>query len=355
MNYRIVNISATGLESPKSSILIIYTGGTIGMVKDSSGALVSFNFKQIIEKLPSLRSYNLKITVISFPKPIDSSDIDIQDWIDLGYIIYQNYNQYDGFVILHGTDTMAYSASALSFILEGINKPIIFTGAQLPIEATRSDARENLITALEIASAKQHDGQAVIPEVCICFNYTLFRGNRAKKIKSSHFNAFSSENYPVLAEAGIQIDYNHAAISKPKPRAVLKFHEKMDSNVVILKLFPGIGKQVVAAILNIAGLRGVILETFGAGNASSEQWLIDSLSEAISRGIIILNVSQCVGGRVIQGRYKTSRTLAGIGVLSGGDITTEAAVTKMMYLLGKEKSIDNIKRKLVVPLAGEMT
>lgn len=353
MNYKIVRLNTGTKSDSTASVLIIYTGGTLGMAYDESGALVPFNFGQILEKVPILTSMNIAITVISFPEPIDSSNVNMKHWVDMGYIIYENYDSYDGFVILHGTDTMAYSASMLSYMLHGLNKPVVFTGAQLPISAMRSDARENLMTALEIATAKM-DGNPVVPEVCIFFNHMLLRGNRSKKVQSVHFDAFESENYPPLAEAGIIIDYNFAAISPLKNGSKLKFYNKLDNRVIILKLFPGITRQVMDSCFAIEGLRGVILETFGSGNSPSEKWFLDSLSDAIKKGIIILNVSQCNGGRVIQGRYQTSKDLLRIGVLSGGDITTEAAITKMMFLLGNETKDAEIRRKLTEPMVGEM-
>ncbi|MDQ3392662.1 MAG: asparaginase [Bacteroidota bacterium] len=353
MNYRIVNINTKASQKSSSSILIIYTGGTIGMITDASGSLISFNFREIMEKIPSLSSFKMKLTVISFPKPIDSSDIKPSHWIDIGYIIYENYNQYDGFVVLHGTDTMAYSASALSFILEGLNKPVIFTGAQLPIGARRTDARENLITALEIASSML-SGKPIVSEVCIFFGNLLLRGNRSKKVQSVQFSAFESENYPPLAEAGIHIDYNWPALLK-KDDQELKFHKEINTDVIILKLFPGINQTVVESILNIKNLKGVILETFGSGNATSEGWFLKSLEEAIKKDVIIFNVSQCNGGRVVQGKYETSRILKNIGVLSGSDITSEAAIAKMMHLIGVEDSVKNIKKRLILPLSGEMS
>lgn len=351
--YRIVNINTAAPRQPKSHILIIYTGGTFGMVADEKGALVSFNFNQIIRRFPSLKNLDLRLTVISFPQPVDSSDITIQNWLDIGYIIYENYQQYDGFVILHGTDTMAYSASALSFLLENINKPVIFTGAQLPIGAIRTDARANLITALEIASSKVN-GTPVVPEVCIYFDYLLMRGNRVKKVRSSQFSAFETENYPLLAKAGIAIDYNFEAIKKYENNAPLVFHNKMDGNVASLKLFPGINKTLIETILQINGLKALVMETFGSGNAPTSGWFLELMKEAIDRGVIIYNVSQCNKGKVIHGRYRTSRKLAELGVISGKDITFEAAVTKTMFLLANENSTGEVKRKLTLNLRGEM-
>ena len=324
------------------------------MLYDNSGSLVPFNFSHIMDRISYLRGFDINITVISFPEPIDSSSIKLEHWNDLAYIIFENYDSYDGFVILHGTDTMAYSASALSFMLEGLNKPVIFTGAQLPIGAARSDARENLITALDIASSKSRE-QPVVSEVCIYFSYMLLRGNRSKKVESSHFNAFESENYPSLAEAGVDIEYDYSALGSYKKNARLTYKKILDTNVAILKVFPGMTPGVVENILSIKGLKGVVLETYGAGNVTADKWFADYLKKAIKNGIIMFNVSQCTGGRVMQGRYKTSKMLEDLGVVSGSDITTEAAITKMMYLLSNEDSIENVKERLKIPLCGEMS
>lgn len=351
-NYKIVNINTASPEEPRAAVLIVYTGGTLGMSYDETGALVPFNFSRILEKVPSLQEFNIHITVISFPELIDSANVRPEHWLSMAYIIYENYRRYDGFVIVHGTDTMAYSASALSFMLEGLNKPIIFTGAQLPINSKRSDAHENFVTALEIASDRIND-VPIVPEVCIYFGNLLLRGNRSSKRQSIHFDAFESENYPVLAEAGVVIDYNISAIRPYDPDRKLVYHNHLDPNVAILKLFPGISRRVVESVLQIPDLKGVVLETFGSGNAPTDAFMLDSLSDAIERGLIILNISQCSGGRVIQGRYQTSKSLDNIGVISGKDMTTEAAITKMMFLLGKEKNIEKVKELLPVPLCGE--
>jgi len=353
MNLKKVSINTALPGKSRARILIIYTGGTFGMSYDRDGVLVPFDFEYIITQLPTLKNLALDITAYSFVDPIDSSNINIDHWQLIGRIIYENYSDHEGFVVLHGTDTMAYTTSALSFMLEGLSKPVVFTGAQLPISEPRSDARENLITALEIASATQ-DGVAIVPEVCICFDYELLRGNRSKKVESMQFDAFDSGNYPPLAKAGVKIDYNFAAIRPVRKDAKLSLHSRFETNIAILKLFPGIHHQVVHCILNVPELKAVVIETYGSGNAPTLDWLIEELQVAIGRGIIVLNVSQCPGGRVLPGRYETSRRLQQIGVISGADMTTEAAIAKLMLLIG-EYGVDGARERIGLELAGELT
>lgn len=348
-------IDTASPQNPDANLLIIYTGGTVGMVYDSKGALVPFDFQQILDKIPSIRRFNLLLTVIPFEKLIDSASATPDTWIEIGDIIYRNYNNYDGFVVLHGTDTMAYSASALSFMLQGLAKPVIFTGAQLPIGAVRTDARENLLASLEIASAKKEDGSPKVPEVCIYFNYRLLRGNRARKVQSIYFDAFESTNFPLLAEAGVEILYNQQVIRSLTTKKDLQYYNKFDDQVFILKLFPGICRQVVENILTLPCLRGLVLETFGSGNAPTHPWLMQVLKKAVDAGTLILNVSQCHGGQVIPGRYQSGVWLQEIGVLNGADITSEAALTKMMFLLGEESSENERRSRLIEPISGEMT
>ncbi|HTH55586.1 MAG TPA: asparaginase [Cyclobacteriaceae bacterium] len=346
-----ININTATPAIPHSKVMIIYTGGTFGMAHDAKGVLVPFDFGLILEHLPSLRNLSLDLTVVSFDQPIDSSNIQPEHWQQIAQMIFENHNTQDGFVVLHGTDTMAFTASALSFMLQGLSKPVVFTGAQLPISETRSDARENLITALEIAAAK-NNGKAVVPEVCIYFDDELLRGNRSKKVESMHFDAFESENYPPLAKAGVKIDFEEKVIYQSG--GDLKLLKKLDPSIAILKLFPGITLPTIQAVTSIPNLKAIVLETFGAGNAPTSPGFLKLLSDAINKGIIILNISQCPGGMVVQGKYETSRDLQAIGVLSGGDMTTEAAVTKLMVLLGEFGS-EKTRRLIGVSLAGEMT
>lgn len=354
MQHKRINIITSAPKPPEASVLIIYTGGTLGMIHDADGALQPFDFTSILDHVPSLRQLELNMTVIAFQEPIDSSNVTTGDWIEIGNLIYEEYQNFDGFVVLHGTDTMAYSASALSFMLENLSKPVIFTGAQLPISSLRSDARENLITALEIAASK-HDGKAVVPEVCIYFDYKLFRANRSKKVESLYFDAFESENYPALAESGVVINYNHSAIMTHRKSVDLILRRKFEENVAILKLYPGMTRTYVTAVVNTPGLKGLVMETFGAGNGPTAGWFIQLLREAIEREVVVVNVSQCPGGRVMQGRYKTSRQLREIGVIGGMDLTLEAAITKLMILLGEGDDLKEIKALMQTPKCGELS
>ncbi|MFD2572217.1 asparaginase [Spirosoma soli] len=365
MSYKTVRINPALPKRPRQAVLVIYTGGTFGMVYDrKANQLIPFDFEQVLDRLPELNRLDFEITLITLHDIIDSSNMKPAVWVELARIIQKNYVQYDSFVILHGTDTMAYTASALSFMLVGLNKPVILTGAQLPIGVARTDARENFITALEIAAAVDTDAQGnarpIVPEVCVYFNSRLLRGNRSTKQESVQFNAFASENYPHLATAGVSIDYNRPFIRAYEPGESITIRTVLDPNVTILKLFPGITQPVVESIVNIRNLRGVVLETFGAGNAPTDSWFLDTLKEAIDRGVVVFNVSQCEGGRVTQGRYQTSKLLRQIGVVSGADITTEAAITKLMVLLGRESSQDpaavtRLRTLLAQPISGEMS
>ena len=341
----------------KSSLLLIYTGGTIGMKEDPSiQALRPFDFSQIMAEVPELRKFAYKIDSYTFDPLIDSSDVEPSNWKTLVQIIEDRYDDYDGFVILHGTDTMAYSASALSFMIEGLTKPIIFTGSQLPIGVPRTDGKENLISAVEIAAAKDEDDHALAPEVCICFDNVLMRGNRTSKINSSNFRAFRSENLPPLAEAGISIRYNNDIIIKPanweeKP----KFYKEIDTRVAILKIHPGITPQVVKDILCSKDSRAVIIETYGAGNAPSKGWFIDLVNEASQMGKVLLNVTQCKLGSVDMDIYATGKSLKGAGVLSGYDCTTEGALAKLFHLLGQYDDNSKVKFQIEENLRGEIS
>lgn len=339
----------------RKSVLIIYTGGTIGMINDpETGALCPFNFEQIAQQVPEIKEFGFTIDSYTLPQLIDSSDLKPQLWKDLCQVILDNYEKYDGFVILHGTDTMAYSASALSFMLDNLTKPVIFTGSQLPIGKIRTDGRENLIAALEIAAATIED-KAVVPEVCILFGAKLFRGNRTTKINAESFDAFQSFNYPPLAEIGIHIHYNYGAIDYTPRNGKITAFTEMDTDLAILKIFPGIRPELIDAIIHTPGLKGLILETYGSGNAPTEEVFLKKIREASAKGILIYNVTQCQGGTVEMGRYETSRNLLNAGVTSGYDITTEAAVCKMMMLLGKYKDANEIKKSLNSDLKGEIT
>ena len=341
----------------KSALLLIYTGGTIGMKEDPVvQALKPFNFSQILEEVPELGKFAYRIDTYTFDPLIDSSDIEPSLWISLADLIEEKYDEYDGFVILHGTDTMAYSASALSFMIEGLTKPVIFTGSQLPIGTPRTDGKENLISSVEIAAAKDADGHAVVPEVCIYFDNVLMRGNRASKINSDNFRAFRSPNCPPLAEAGIHIRYNDSLIIRPKQwNARPTFHKSLDTRVSILKMHPGITPQIVKAILCENDTRAVIIETYGAGNAPSKDWFISIVREAALMGKILLNITQCMAGSVNMDIYATGKCLKEAGVINGYDSTTESALGKLFHLLGKHSDSDTVKASLECDLRGEIS
>ena len=342
------------MTSHKPKILLIYTGGTIGMVKDfETGVLKAFDFNELLSRIPELQLLDCQIETISFETPIDSSNMNISSWQKIANIIEENYSNFDGFVVLHGSDTMSYSASALSFMLENLAKPVIFTGSQLPIGDLRTDAKENLITAIQVASL-QENNKPVIQEVCLYFEYKLYRGNRTTKISAEHFNAFTSPNFPELAESGVHLKVNTDLVLTANSNINLQVHTDFDDNVALLKLFPGMNEKVLNAFFAIPNLKGIVLETYGSGNAPTEKWFVEALALAIKKGIHIINVTQCSGGSVAMGNYETSAQLKNIGVISGEDITTEAAITKLMYLLGKKVQSSEFKKQFETAIRGEM-
>ena len=337
-----------------SAILLIYTGGTIGMMEDAaSGTLMPFDFSHLMDYLPELKRFNFAIDVVSFDDPIDSSDVDVVTWQKIAQIIEVNYDHFDGFVVLHGTDTMAFSASALSFMLEGLTKPVIFTGAQLPIGKLRTDGKENLITAIELAAAKRN-GESIIQEVAIYFESRLYRGNRTHKYNTENFDAFESANFPALAEAGIHLSYSHENLYRSEVKT-LAVKRDFDSRVAILKIFPGMREEMIAPFFNNSELKGLIIETFGSGNVPTLPWLVSLLKSAVNRGLVILNISQCNKGFVEQGRYETSMSLREAGIIGGADMTIESAITKMMFLLGQSNQPEVVRERLMIPLRGELT
>lgn len=340
-----------------TSILLVYTGGTIGMKQDPvSFDLRPFDFSQILEEVPELKKFGYRIDTYSFDPIIDSSDVDIDFWIRLTRLIADHYDNYDGFVILHGTDTMSFSASALSFMLGDITKPVVFTGSQLPIGMLRTDGKENLISSIEIAASKDEDGHPMVPEVCIYFESQLYRGNRTTKYTAENFRAFRSANYPVLAEAGIHIKFNTAFIRYPEDwNRPLKPVCKLDPSVLIIKIIPGIRQSTLDALVSIPGIRAIILETYGSGNAPSGRWFTDSIKKAVEGGTIVLNITQCQAGRVDMDAYSTGKSLKNIGVIGGSDCTTEAAAAKLFFLLGQYSDNKTITQLLKKNIRGELT
>jgi len=348
--------SSTESKQERASVLLIYTGGTIGMVQNPvTGAHEPLDFSHLISHVPELSNISVNINTDQFNPPIDSSNMNPALWAELARLIVENYDQYDGFVVLHGTDTMAYSASALSYMLQNLTKPVIFTGSQLPIGVLRTDGKENLITSIEIAAAKDRINQPMVPEVCIYFQGSLLRGNRSKKLSSEEFHAFTSPNYPALARVGVHVYWAHHHINYSVGAKRLKPSFAMCTDVVFLKLFPGITQATVEGVLNLPNIKGVVLETYGAGNAMTYDWFLQALRRAVDRGLTIVNVSQCLGGSVEMGIYETGNRLSQAGVISSGDMTTEATIVKLMFLLGQGYDQSKIQKCMQMSIAGELS
>ena len=341
----------------QKKILLLYTGGTIGMKQDPvTLALKPFNFNQILEEVPELKKFGCEIDTYSFDPLIDSSDMQPEFWVRLARMIQDNYSKYDGFVVLHGTDTMSYTASALSFMFENLAKPVVLTGSQLPIGMLRTDGKENLISSIEIASSSDENGNPIVPEVCIYFDAHLYRGNRTTKYNAENFRAFRSANFPVLADVGIHIKFNPSNILLPDSfNEPLKISTTLDTRVAVLRIFPGITPQVMDAILGMDDIRGVVLETFGSGNAPTAEWFVERIKKAVRRGLLVLNVTQCQAGKVDMDAYATGIALKNEGVISGYDSTIEAALTKMFYVLGQTDDLAKAKDLLNSNLRGEIS
>ena len=341
-------------QRPK--ILIIYTGGTIGMIENpQTHALQPFDFSHLIDNVPKIKKLDYDIDNIQFDPPIDSSNMNPTHWRDIALAIEKHYDDFDGFVVLHGTDTMAFTASALSFMLENLHKPVIITGSQLPIGEVRTDGEENLITALQVAAATDDRGEALVQEVAILFENYLWRGNRSTKMSADNFDAFKSNNYPELAEVGLSIEFHRDRLYRTHSKRPLKVRTAMDTNVMFLELNPGITEQTLDYLLHAPGIKGIVLKTYGAGNSPSDKWFTSRIKDAVDRGVVIVNVTQCVNGGVNCSLYDTGNSLSAAGVISGHDITSEAAITKLMYLFGLGLTPENVKQYMDCDLCGEVT